>query len=276
MFLAFLTFSSLAQSLSDNYCNGLHLGLTGSGNLAQKINVNQYSGSFPAPIYKNGIGWNAGAELSYHFYNYFGISMGFSYGTICQYRFSVFTPFSRYFSDGHDRYDNKKNYCVKRFQIPIRLEFHIPFRQSKWMFYSSVGINLQNTLESIGYALHKEDYYSFLLSTDIYMMADESDDTGEMELFYKDILQNNEGYKIRTDMTMNMGIYYRLPFSSLIRASICMNFSFKEQLSGYYEFPADNTYGTLSYLHNYIGLELAYLYCFRTKAQKAKSLLDKN
>ena len=108
------------------------------------------------------------------------------------------------------------------------------------------------------------------------MMADESDDTGEMELFYKDILQNNEGYRIRTDMTMNMGIYYRLPFSSLIRASICMNFSFKERLSGYYEFPADNTYGTLTYLHNYIGLELAYLYCFRTKAQKTKSLLDKN
>ncbi len=33
--------------------------------------------------------------------------------------------------------------------------------------------------------------------------------------------------------------------------------------------------GTISYRHNYIGLELAYIHCFKTKAQRAAAKAKK-
>lgn len=87
--------------------------------------------------------------------------------------------------------------------------------------------------------------------------------------YFESFLEEELGHKIQLDLLLSIGVYYQLPYNDLIRASLIGNFSFNDKLKGNYEYPLANTSGTMSYRHNHIGLELAYIHCFRTKAQRA-------
>ena len=68
-------------------------------------------------------------------------------------------------------------------------------------------------------------------------------------------------------MQLNLGIYYRLPYNDLLRLSVLANVAFKDRFQGWYEYLLqDDAYGALSYRHNHIGLELAYIHSFKTRA----------
>ena len=79
-----------------------------------------------------------------------------------------------------------------------------------------------------------------------------------------DIAEQNP-MKLKTDLLLNIGFTCRLPYSDLIRLSLLANFSLSNDVYGTYSYPIRQTSGTLSYRHNLIGMELAYIFCFEYK-----------
>lgn len=252
----------VAQQPHRVYPNGFHLGLTGQGFLSQRPTVVSF-GDIPAPIFKAGFGWKYGLEVSYHFYEYFGVSVGFDYGTAFRFKSKLFFPYSQFFSDGEDRYIEGDKGSICKFQMPIKLEFHFPFKSGNWFFCASVGANLTNIIENIGYAIKKIDDVSFTWVHRI--TIDENGKTAFISRI-SERLSDVKAYKIRADLIFDLGVCYRLPYSDLIRATIVVNHVFKDHVLGYYDYPQDDdSWGIISGKNSYIGLELSYIHCFKNK-----------
>ena len=106
------------------------------------------------------------------------------------------------------------------------------------------------------------------VKTDVVMVDSSLVDTALVAEAEAMDLEELDGDKIRADLQLNLGFYYRLPYNDLIRFSILANYSFKDTFHGDYTFlQVDNAYGTYSYRHNHIGFELAYVHCFKKKAR---------
>lgn len=241
--------------------NGFHLGITGEGNLAQKMTAVRLAGTDPIPTCYETLGGKAGIELSYHFADYFGVSVGFSYGTFSQYTI---------YPDIKDTYYGFPTIeHLADFQIPCKMEFHFPIKHSNWSFYGSLGVNLMNIREAIIYLRSGKDpdVGNTLGWT---LIVGNSDNVN-----YFSYLNDYNGYKLMIDAQMNLGIYFQLPYNDLLRLGLVGNFSFRDRFQGYYSHKLqENELGSLSYRHNYIGLEAAYIHCFKTRAQR-KSLQSK-
>ena len=67
------TFSAFGQTTERNL-DGWHIGIIGEGNVAQKISVTPHSTSYVPFKAVPMLGWKVGAEFSYHFAKYFGVS----------------------------------------------------------------------------------------------------------------------------------------------------------------------------------------------------------
>ena len=256
-----------AQKNSSSFPNGFHIGITGEGNIAQKMAVIQTSGSWPEPISHPALGWKTGLEFSYHFAKYFGVSVAAVYGTVAQIKYDVYCPLFEYFGV-EDRYDPAGNTQLCRFQIPVKFEFHTPLAKN-FSFCGSIGMNIKNITSAIRYAYLKERLpLDVAVSLCNYRMLHSSNVINN-PYYFESFLEEELGHKIQLDFLLSIGVYYQLPYNDLIRASLIGNFSFNDKLKGIYEYPLANTSGTMSYRHNYIGLELSYIHCFRTKAQRA-------
>lgn len=257
----------VAQQPHSVYPNGFHLGLTGQGFLSPRQTVVPF-GDMPAPIFKAGFGWKSGLEVSYHFYDYYGVSVGFDYGTAFRFKSELFFPSSQFFSDGEDRYIKGGKGSICRFQLPIKFEFHYPFKRGNWIFCASVGANLTNILENVGYAKTKTDVFSVTWEHNITIF--ESGETAFISRI-SERFSDVKAYKIRADLIFDMGVCYRLPYSDLIRATIVVNHVFKDHVLGYYDYPQDDdSWGIISGRNSYVGLELSYIHCFKNKRGKLK------
>lgn len=243
--------------------NGFHLGITGEGNVAEQMTAYRLSGDLPVPKCVPVMGWKSGLELSYHFADYFGVSLGLHYGTTAQvdcfkYDLNLNAYIGIRFADR-----------ICDFQMPVKFEFHLPVKSSNWSVYSTIGINLVDVIPAIYYQAKgrnprvADDFcYEFIFT--------DGENAG-----YKQILYDENGYKLKIDAQLNLGIYYRLPYNDLLRLGIVANFAFRDKLVGYYKYrDFDNEFGAMSYRHNYIGLEAAYIHSFKTRAQR-KSLQPK-
>ena len=62
---AFLS-ASYGQENRSLFPDGFHIGITGEGNLAQRMTVVAIGQNWPAPISDPTLGWQAGIEFSYH------------------------------------------------------------------------------------------------------------------------------------------------------------------------------------------------------------------
>jgi len=49
---------------SKSFPNGFHIGITGEGNVAQRMSIIPLSGTTPAPMAVPSLGWNAGMEFA--------------------------------------------------------------------------------------------------------------------------------------------------------------------------------------------------------------------
>ena len=258
-----------AQNNKIGYTNGFHLGATGEGQVFGPFSVVPFGADYPEPIFKNGLGWKVGLELSYHFCDYFGVSVGADYGSIFNFNPIVYLPYSQYFSDGVDKYDtNHWGSSVNRFQLTIKVEFHFPFKNTNIMFCAAIGTNLLNIWESINYSKTGVDFYSTGWEYNADMSLQEQGGEGTEEAFHC-VLLEDKAYKIRADLVVNLGICYRLPYLDIIRATAVFNYAFKDCLRGYYDYSHGDSWGAVSYRHNYIGLEIAYIHCFKPKGHNS-------
>ena len=267
--LSIISFIGYGQHSIGMVSNGFHLGVFGEGNVAQKMTTVTVSGETPAPESHATMGWKTGVEISYHFANYFGASIGVAYGTVAQYRYDIFTS-SNNLGIQDNRFGLGTPMRLNRLQIPVKFEFHVPFTDN-WALYSSIGVNLQNLPQAIGFAWekNKRGYVdSYLLnkyndSHNIVWSVPEG-------VAYKARIADDYGHTIRTDLMFDVGVYYRLPYADLLRIAIVGNVALSEKLIGKFEYVFDNTMGTLSYSHNYVGMEVAYIHCFKIKEQRTK------
>ena len=88
-----------------------------------------------------------------------------------------------------------------------------------------------------------------------------------MDLYnvYEYTLAEHKPGKLKTDLLLNVGFTYRLPYSDLIRVSLLANFSLGNDVCGTYVYPLRQTNGALNYRHNLMGMEVAYVLCFKYK-----------
>lgn len=243
------------QEARPNFPNGFHLGITGEGNIAQRMNVIPIGTGYVDPISAPTMGWQAGLEFSYHFANYFGASIGIDYGTMAQFKTWYWTE------NGLPGYMPQMRIAFCRFQMPIKFEFHHPILKSNFSLYSAIGVNLVDVAESLLYDISGESYgtYCWFINFGGHNPTDE----------FQYQLYDANGHKLKVELQLNLGIYYRLPYNDLLRLSVLANVAFKDRFQGWYEYLLqDDAYGALSYRHNHIGLELAYIHSFKTRAQR--------
>lgn len=251
-----------AQGNGGSFPNGFHASLTGAWTFSQKPSSIPCEIGVTPPVYKGASGWNSGLELSYHFCNYFGVSASLAYGNIAQFRRYVFAPLSQFFENGEDKMVEMGGLSIRKFQIPLAFEFHYPIREGNWSIFMSLGCNLLNVPEAIEYGIHEQDRCSILYqSTGSALYPNGLDDF--TDYFVEDLYRiGDDAYKVKADLLMGFGVYYRLPYSDLLRAAVTLNHSFKDRLYGFYEYPLDGSWGTVSYRHNCIGIQLAYIHTF--------------
>lgn len=219
-----------------NYPNGFHLGLNMQGNLSQRVKVMPSANILEPSIKSNPrFGYNFGLEASYHFAKYFGVSVGVDFES----KSSVTIQ-----KKVNDSYTDIVDFGDRSFSIPVRFEFHYPFKESNFSLYTALGVCFANVY----------DYTNFC---GIYGQVD------GVQLNFGDVDDN----KPNVSMQLRLGTYYRLPYNDLLRLAITSNLAFKDRLQGSYSYQGEN--GTLSYRNNSLGLELSYIHCFRTKEQKA-------
>ncbi len=246
--------------------NGFHLGILGEGNFAQGMYAMNVEGLWQKPATAPAMGWKSGVELSYHFLDYFGVSVGFTYGTRLQLQYHP-----KLYDDQEleNAFSDDKRY-VNGLQIPVKLSVSIPFNDH-WAFFAAAGVNLRNIENAIGYANAKRKdpntAWAYETKHGFAEHGSHSCSTGDIDPYnvYKYNIAEQNPMKLKTDLLLNVGFTYRLPYSDMIRLSLLANFSLSNDVYGTYTYPLRQTNGTLSYRHNLIGMELAYILCFKYK-----------
>lgn len=241
---------SYAQNSNKTYLNGFRLGITGEANVAPAMSVLPTTNSqstlkaFPA------MGGKIGIEFSYYFAKYFGVQVGLDFGSRMQYTLKEYNAF------GNLRGKLQNQIGLWDFSIPVKMVFHVPVAKNV-LLYSAVGMNLNNMFHRPQSGFVRHSYGGMVNNRSLYI---------ELE----------EPLKFRIDFQMNAGVCYRLPYNDLIRGGIAANLAFRDNLRGLYQFQEENnTGGMLSYRHNHIGLEFAYIHCFKTKAQRMERSMKK-
>ncbi len=233
--------SAQGQEIRPNFPNGFHLGLNLQGNLSQRADIIPF-GNITDPSLKASpkIGYDFGIEASYHFAKYFGVSVGVDLAS------DRAVNVQRKSVNGNESVPVFQ-ICNRAVELPIRFEFHYPIMKSNFSFYGALGVSFNNLFR-------RGD------STPGLTINEES------ENFHLWII-DRKFEKMNASMQMRLGVYYRLPYNDLLRMSITSNYTFRDRLQGKYSYNGEE--GALTYRHNYMGLELSYIHCFRTKEQKA-------
>ena len=226
------------QEIRPNFPDGFHLGLNLQGNLSQRADIIP-AGNMASSLKANPkIGYDFGIEASYHFAKYFGVSVGVDLAS------TLAVNVQR--KSGNENVTVLNSYN-RALEIPVRIEFHYPIMKSNFSFYGALGVSFNNLFRH-GVTTHgltiNEDSENFHL-----WITDRKID------------------KMNVNMQMRLGAYYRLPYNDLLRLSITSNYTFRDKLQGEYSY--NGASGAITYRHNYMGLELSYIHCFRTKEQKA-------
>jgi len=258
-----------AQELPSFYpFKGFNVGITGQAQFIQKSNFIALTGSDPAPIPIWTYGWEVGVEFSYHFAKYFGISAGINFGTRDSY--------GRYI-DGSNYSDNPRMNDPKimidyenDFIFPIKLEFHYPMRKDLF-FTAEVGVRIKGVLTRLAWGKNFIIGYKYGL-----YMHDRYDP--ETNIYYIKPYYYEYGWtnfsKIRCDLLLGIGLYYKLPYGDLLRFTAGINISFNNIIEGYYRYFVTDSYGTFSVKNDFIYTQLSYIHTLNW--QKAKKYLKKN
>ena len=260
------------QAQQDNRSNidGWHLGIVGEGNIAQRMSVSPLTAtplSTIVPKAHPALGWKAGIEASYHFAHYFGFSVGIHFGSVSQMELG-------YVHNG--AYEKPyASFRDSRIQIPIKFEFHSRLGNSHFLFYSAIGVNVNNVVEAI--ATKADENRNQKLTGDkgtaghdycwTVTWLDEDDN-----MSFRSEIQDKHGHQVNASALFDLGFYYELPYGDLIRTGLAANLAFRDRFTGFYD-SYDNglhSNGALSYRHNTIGLEFSYIHCFRNKAQRER------
>jgi hypothetical protein len=253
---------------------GFHIGITGQAEYIQKCSYVYLTGSDPAPKEKWTYGWETGVEFSYHFAKYFGVAVGFNYGTIFSYNAHWYLGTVPYMGGWKEvnEYDDFPRGATHSNEIlfPIKIEFHYPLCK-RLFFTAEAGAKIKGVSQRIIYRKHNDAIGGYSRGHSYFSIN--PDETIEYINHYDD-----EGYRylsqIHCDLLLGIGLYYQLPYGDLLRFTTGVNVSFKPIIEGYYQYFLTKSYGTFSVKNDFIYTQLSYIHTFNFL--KAKRYLKKN
>jgi hypothetical protein len=250
------TVSNHAQTRVFDPFQGFHFGYTGQIGITKPVEIIPLVTNFEIPDSKSGLSWQYGVEASYHFAKYFGVSLGLNLGTGMVMNVDYKIP---NISEENNFSDHLLN-----MSIPVKFETHVPVSPNFW-FYSDLGVRL--TATSIG--LEMSPFFDRYWSNnwiEVYV----EDDLGNSELNYE-MEYNYEPNIIKTDLLLDFGFYYKLPYADLIRVGIGANIGLNRITEGYYNYPTLNTFGTIISHDTHFDFQLSYIHNFKRAKEKLYS-----
>ena len=188
--------------LLKNPMNGFHLGYTIQYNLIEPIVYQEYVNGEAGEITHSPLlhGFHAGAEFSYNFANYFGVSAALNIGTVGFYE--TITP--TYHTGTGPLYTRlyKAKYGLS---VPLKFEFHYPIRDNL-LFTVSVGHRIRTPFSAFAYGLS---------TTEGKIETQRNSDLSSYSVYDRNLIYD--------DIMLDAGLYYRLPNEDYLRFAVGLN-----------------------------------------------------
>jgi len=262
VFIFLMLFRSEAQEIPSFYpFKGFHVGITGQAQFIQKP-IFSLHGSDPAPKGTWSYGWEVGMEFSWHFAKYFGVSVGINYGTALSYDCAIYWRTIPGYNDvwgvANDYEDLRSPMQDEEIMFPIKFEFHYPLHK-KLFFTAEAGVKFKGIFNRMIYGNRKIKTYTHTLSyeeTDIFFSR-----------AYRDIS------KIRCDLLVGLGFYYKFAHGDLLRFIAGINYAFSPDLVGEYMYLIPLSGGNFFVKNDFFYTQISYIHTLNW--QKAKRYLKK-
>ena len=165
-----------------------------------------------------------------------------------------------------EKYD--RLFCLNDHEImfPVKFEFHYPLNKNLF-FTAETGIKIKGVLDK----LSGNDYIGFgggySLST-----YNPNFEIHEHITYFK-YRGKRDVSKIRCEMLLGVGLYYKLRCGDLLRFTAGVNLSFKNIVEGTYHYDLSNSSGTFTVKNDFIYTQISYIHTLNW--QKAKKYLKK-
>jgi hypothetical protein len=274
-----IAFSFLISSNAQNnpyfsLFKGFHVGFAGQAEFVQKPVFILLHDADPVPKGVATYGWEAGIEFSYHFANYFGVSIGFNYGTALSYDCAIYWRVIPGFNDVWGTANTFSNLGLtlqdREIMFPIKIEFHYPI-YNNFFFTSEVGVKLKGIQHRISYG--KDAKGTYRASISVLVVNPELPFGPSDEILYFDYKGEREISKIHCNLIMGIGFYYKLPYADLLRFTAGINMSFGNIIEGTYIYYQSDGWGKFTVRNDFIYTQLSYIHTLNW--QKAKKHLKK-
>jgi len=275
VFLFFLLYAEAQISPTFYPFKGFHVGITGQAQYMQKCSFVAISGTDPAPKPKMTYGWEAGIEFSYHFAKYFGITAGIKVGTVFSYTFDPYLSDVPDFFGGMITINEYDDFAIHRTMrkneilFPLKIEFHYPLRKDLF-FMAEAGVRLRGIFERLYFGKEAIGVFEHAITYSLDPSIAQGDTLLTVDYYESSVEWNMS--KIRCDLLVGLGLYYKLPYGDLLRFTAGVNLSFNP-IGGYYRYFLTDSYGSISIHSSFIYTQLSYVHTLNY--QKAKKYVKK-
>jgi len=273
LILLFL-FRSEAQNPPSFYpFKGFHVGITAQVEAVAKPSFFALADIDPVPLGRWTAGWEAGIEFSYHFAKYFGVSVGINYGTALSYDCAIYKRIIPGYNDvwgvANDYEPISLPMQVHELMFPVKFEFHYPLPKN-FFFTAEAGIKIKEIDDRL--SGNKEEFYRVGYTILVYNSTPLVEEPSEI-IKYFDYWGARDVSKIRCELFIGMGLYYKLRYGDLLRFTAGVNLSFKNIVEGTYYYYLSNSFGTFAAKNDFIYTQFSYIHTLNFK--KAKKYLKK-
>ena len=233
---------------------GFHFGYTASVGVTRPCDVFPNIGDYPSPEGLPGCGYLAGIEASYHFADFFGVSVGLEYGDTWRQKVRIQYPL------GGQKFVFSDHYSSLYF--PVKFEMHLPVGD-RFHLFSDLGVRLGTVgfFIEMGrlYGQHFENAEQALVRTD---------EAGNGEDMVFSMAYNLLPNSVTADLLFDFGFYYRLPYDDLLRFAVGANVGLVRFSQGWYYFPDEEAAGTVSTTNTHFDIQVAYIHNFKKTKEK--------
>lgn len=233
---------------------GFHFGYTASVGVTRPCDVFPNIGDYPSPEGLPGCGYLAGIEASYHFADFFGVSVGLEYGDTWRQKARIQYPL------GGQKFVFSDHYSSLYF--PVKFEMHLPVGD-RFHLFSDLGVRLG----TVGFFIEMGRLYGqhFENAEQALVRTDEAGNGEDMvfSMAY-DLLPNS----VTADLLFDFGFYYRLPYDDLLRFAVGANVGLVRFSQGWYYFPDEEAAGTVSTTNTHFDIQVAYIHNFKKTKEK--------
>lgn len=233
---------------------GFHFGYTASVGVTRPCDVFPNIGDYPSPEGLPGCGYLAGIEASYHFADFFGVSVGLEYGDTWRQKVRIQYPL------GGQKFVFSDHYSSLYF--PVKFEMHLPVGD-RFHLFSDLGVRLG----TVGFFIEMGRLYGqhFENAEQALVRTDEAGNGEDMvfSMAY-DLLPNS----VTADLLFDFGFYYRLPYDDLLRFAVGANVGLVRFSQGWYYFPDEEAAGTVSTTNTHFDIQVAYIHNFKKTKEK--------